>query len=389
MMSCIKLPKWLIEEIDKRRRGFLWSGKKRAKNGQCRVSWDRVCRSIAEGGLGMKNIETQNLSLLMKFVHKLHTETDTVWVKWFKQRYYLGDSTPSSIVRYASKPWKDIMDLMEMYRAMTIVTVGNGQNTSFWFDSWLGNRPLSIIFPALFSHITNKEVAVSECFQQGGWIVHMRNLTSTQAELELSELQDMLHDVQLTGDDDKRRMRFGQQKDFCTKSCYEALNFGGTLSPFNQQIWNSLAPRSNKIFMWLSCLDRIFTMDRLWRKGMAASGLCPFGCNEVETIGHLLLTCNKSTAIWSKFGIHHSGTDVQGAIQRPSHAVANIKEEWGTIFIAICWNIWLSRNRKVYDNLNIPINRVKEDSIDTIKLWSNRTKKRQRQTELLNWLQGF
>ncbi|KAG2653053.1 hypothetical protein PVAP13_1NG423319 [Panicum virgatum] len=35
----LKVPDWVFQEIDKRRRGFLWAGKEKANGGQCLVAW--------------------------------------------------------------------------------------------------------------------------------------------------------------------------------------------------------------------------------------------------------------------------------------------------------------------------------------------------------------
>jgi hypothetical protein len=62
ILACVKAPKWFYKEIDNRRRGYFWTGQISASGGQCKVAWDVVCRSIEEGRLGIKNLETQNIS---------------------------------------------------------------------------------------------------------------------------------------------------------------------------------------------------------------------------------------------------------------------------------------------------------------------------------------
>lgn len=38
-MISLKIPDWVISEIDKRRWGFLWAGKDKATGGKCMVAW--------------------------------------------------------------------------------------------------------------------------------------------------------------------------------------------------------------------------------------------------------------------------------------------------------------------------------------------------------------
>jgi hypothetical protein len=56
LMSCIKLPQWVIDELDRLRRAFFWKGKSTVNGNDCLVAWDYVCRSFEEGGLGVKNL---------------------------------------------------------------------------------------------------------------------------------------------------------------------------------------------------------------------------------------------------------------------------------------------------------------------------------------------
>jgi hypothetical protein len=53
------------------------------------------------------------------------------------------------------------------FRSIIKVTVGNGSSTSFWFDCWIGNIPLSERFPAFFSHSVRKNVCVSSILSSG------------------------------------------------------------------------------------------------------------------------------------------------------------------------------------------------------------------------------
>jgi hypothetical protein len=89
-LACIKAPKWFYEEVDKRRHAYLWTGQKSTTGGKCKIAWDQVCRTTEEGDLNIKNLETQNISLLLKFIHKLHSGNSSSWVKWIHSYIYRG-----------------------------------------------------------------------------------------------------------------------------------------------------------------------------------------------------------------------------------------------------------------------------------------------------------
>ena len=66
LMSCIKLPQRVIDEIERLMRAFFWKRKRSATGSDCLVAWDYVCRDFEEGGLGIKNLRIQNQCLLSK-----------------------------------------------------------------------------------------------------------------------------------------------------------------------------------------------------------------------------------------------------------------------------------------------------------------------------------
>lgn len=86
-MSSLLLPKGVIDAIDRRRRAFLWTGEESCSGSRCLIAWDRVCMAKLEGGLGVKDLATQNHCLLLKFVHKLLSNVSLPWRDWL-----LGDT---------------------------------------------------------------------------------------------------------------------------------------------------------------------------------------------------------------------------------------------------------------------------------------------------------
>ncbi len=72
--SAFVLPSWVIKAIDKIRRGFFWRGKWLLNGFHCLVKWERVCRPIRNGGLGIQNIRASNQALIMKGLWSFHTQ---------------------------------------------------------------------------------------------------------------------------------------------------------------------------------------------------------------------------------------------------------------------------------------------------------------------------
>jgi hypothetical protein len=113
------------------------------------VAWGTICRPIEEGDLNVKNLEIQNICLL-KFIHKLHTSNQSSWARLILSFVYKGNKRIGDQMSSFSNLWQYPMSLINTYRNLTIVKLGNGRNTVFSLDSVLENKLLSVQYPALF-----------------------------------------------------------------------------------------------------------------------------------------------------------------------------------------------------------------------------------------------
>jgi hypothetical protein len=124
------------------------------------------------------------------------------------------------------------------------------------------------------------------------------------------------------------------------------------------------------------------------RRGIISDASCPFGCQEVEVLSHLLFSCPYTSFIWQRFqasaGIGQGPLTLQDVIMLPATAPPGQSKEWATILIAIAWNIWLSRNKKVFDNGTTLQRTLEINCWETVKLWANRCTKRDRREAIKN-----
>ena len=157
----------------------------------------------------------------------------------------------------------------------------------------------------------------------------------------------------------------------------------------NPLIWKSLAPKKCKIFLWLAVRDKVYTKQRMARKSLSDSPLCPHGCQEEETIIHLLFSCTHVNRVWLKMGLPNicSCSDIIQALLEPPSNVLQVKDtDWTSIFTAVCWSIWLARNRKSFDNKNTTQEWVASNACDLLRLWMNRTTNSKRREAIHEWL---
>lgn len=58
------------------------------------AAWDLVCKPKNKGGLGILNLEVQNIALLIKHLDRFFNCKDLPWVKLIRNKYYADSDKP-------------------------------------------------------------------------------------------------------------------------------------------------------------------------------------------------------------------------------------------------------------------------------------------------------
>jgi len=140
-LTVLKLPKWAIKKLDRIRRSFLWKGAAEANGGHCLVQWSKTLTPKMFGGLGILDLDLFSRALRLRWLWFQWTESEQPWV--------------------GIEPPVDAVD-KQLFRASTVVTLGNGEKASFWQSTWLcGQAPMDW-FPDLYKLAWRKNKTVKE-----------------------------------------------------------------------------------------------------------------------------------------------------------------------------------------------------------------------------------
>jgi hypothetical protein len=126
-------------------------------------------------------------------------------------------------------------------------------------DVWFGAEDALVdICPALFSHCTHKDATVRQVMDSG-IVAHLVPRLSTRASQELSYVEGIVAQINLSSEPDCRTSRFGKgDASLDSGSINKLLKARG--QPNDERasfIWNNAAPLIIQMFMWLLVQGRI------------------------------------------------------------------------------------------------------------------------------------
>jgi hypothetical protein len=110
-MCSVQVPVAVHEYVDRARRRCMWTKSEITGKTKPMVAWKRCTRPKRKGRLGITNLRSQNMALLLKYHDKFNNKKDIPWVKLIWNSYYSEGEVP-----HATKDkgwWRDILRLSE------------------------------------------------------------------------------------------------------------------------------------------------------------------------------------------------------------------------------------------------------------------------------------
>jgi hypothetical protein len=294
-MSMYFLPKTILKRMDRTRKRFFWKGGGEKKKYYL-VKWNKTANSKQKGGLGIKNSRKMNLGLFCKWWWKLEHE-EGLWQEIVRKKYKINRGITLLKRNVRNSPiWNDLLKVKQLYLKGRLISIGNGQSTSFWDDPWCGVIALEEKFKDLHEICTEQSKNVVEIAERG-WRLNFRRWLDERAQNQWRQMRDMLATCALSPQKDLVKWTWEKTRNFSVKSMYDHL-CSGDVNESNNKIWKSKIPLKIKIFMWLIQQDAILTKNNLAKRNWSGDKKCYF-CHGEETVEHLFFGCPVARYIWS------------------------------------------------------------------------------------------
>ncbi|XP_071700548.1 uncharacterized protein [Rutidosis leptorrhynchoides] len=310
--------------------------------------------------------------VIEKFNKRFKTETNTLWVAVIRSIYGSngGLVLGNGLVRKPNASlWNSICvagnhvdGLGISFSKSFIRLLGDGKSTSFWNDIWVGNASLKDKFKRLYRLEIDKDINISNKTEEfkgdglGNWAYPPMGRTNS----ELTELRDTVRNLQLIEDKkDCWSWNLNSKGTYMVKDCSVLVDKVILPRAVNsiESLRNGLVPKKVEVFIWRARLGRIPVRFELDKRGIDLNSVrCPICDGDIETVEHILFSCQMAKDIWAKvlkwWGYNSALFGYEdifnGTFGYEAHD--HKRNQWQAVCWVVCYIIWKNRNAKVFKN---------------------------------------
>jgi hypothetical protein len=112
---------------------------------------------------------------------------------------------------FISLLWKDLLQVKSSYLKGRGYKINNGNNISFWLDTWMGDTPLCIVYPYLYDQCWDQKCSVSQVFENG-WNIRFKVRLQGTLRAQWYELASNLNGIEVNAEQDKAIWKWAGSK---------------------------------------------------------------------------------------------------------------------------------------------------------------------------------
>ncbi|GJY87422.1 RNA-directed DNA polymerase, eukaryota, partial [Tanacetum coccineum] len=271
------------------------------------VRWKSCLASKVMGGLDIGSIYAFNAALLFKWIWRFINNSKALWVNVVKEIHgQEGGLGSGRVLKYSHSPWSSMINLVAQLKDKGIDllgfckrSVGNGNTTKFWIDSWCGDRPLRDIYPRIYVLDQNKDCLVAQRYDVQDWSNVLRRLPRSGIELvQFTDMVNSISQVKLSDSPDCWEWDLSSSG-FSVASARRIIDENLLLGNASITRWVQCIPIKVNIFIWKLSLNKLPTLENLDSKGVDLdSVLCPVCNDQIECVNHIFFACGLAKDLW-------------------------------------------------------------------------------------------
>jgi len=173
-LSLFKSSSGIISSIESLLNKFFWGGREDHKKVSW-IGWHNVCLQKEFGGLEVRQLREFNYALLGKWCWRMLVDRCGFWHRVLVASYGEAGGRLEVGGQSCFSLWREVAQIRngdscvrgDWFGECVLKKVGDGSDTLFWFDKWLGLVPLCVRYCRLFDLYENKSITVANLFSLG------------------------------------------------------------------------------------------------------------------------------------------------------------------------------------------------------------------------------
>ncbi|KAJ6813372.1 uncharacterized protein M6B38_143775 [Iris pallida] len=284
------LPIHSFSKLESIMANFLWNAK--GNHRRHWIAWDKVCRTLDEGGLGVRS--------LLHIMNALHAKRcwdfikgESLWAQYMYWKYGDPRDAHYSTPTFFSPLWRNMMKVLPKVMPYLQWIIARG-HIPIWGTNWCG---IEIDNPPRFRYNPN----ISQTMQshrvrtRSGRYVDIRQYLSPAATALLATLV-------FTDEPDQVYWTLEHHGEFTTKSYWEYNRHHFRTVAWRNNFWNKYVPPCIGAFLWRLSHNAISVDERLTGIGFKLASKCVCcAMPSRETLDHLFVNSETMKPIWSHF----------------------------------------------------------------------------------------
>jgi hypothetical protein len=146
-------------------KNFIWSGDIDQRK-LVTVSWKKVYRPFAQGGLGIRSLISLNEATNLKLCWEL-LQSHEQWEILMKSRVLRGRNCINHHI--FSSLWSSVKSEFHVVMENSCFILGDGTSLNFWTDCWCGEQTIAQAFQIPENVLQNFDSKVSDYIQGNKW----------------------------------------------------------------------------------------------------------------------------------------------------------------------------------------------------------------------------
>ncbi|XP_061993825.1 uncharacterized protein LOC133711745 [Rosa rugosa] len=357
-MNCYLLPKTLCDDIHKLCASFFWGDTDDKKKIHWR-SWEKLCLTKHEGGMGFKDLYAYNLAMLGKQGWRILSNPHSLIAKLYKAKYFphcsfweaeMGDSPSFS--------WRSILNGRPVLKAGVQWCIGNGTQVNIWNDKWIPNcqqymihKPRNCVFELVSDLIDSH---TRQWIPEAVTAIFPPDVAHKVLSIPLSRRTRC---DTICWSPEKRgfysvKTAYWIARTRVLENVLVSTSSGDPFRELWKRLWSAKVPGKVQICVWRACSNLLPTRAKLLTKGYEGDLHFLLCSHPYEDTSHIFCTCPTAAAILAAPPFQFTSTILprmdlkEWLLEQAVH----LKKELFDKLLMVMWAIWRNRNNVLWNN---------------------------------------